>query len=165
MTPISGAALAVERACSEDLLRVGSDFSSFDRAALCVTLKREDPPDVELRVPDAAVSVHAAVGEELQEDPGLLNVEIGGDPIEWGGTFKDYGIETGATLSVLRNEEAAETLEEVRKLASGESCSRNLTATDSPATWCVRWSCHLHRDHPPEQPQRDPASQGYATAP
>ena len=99
--------MALERACSEDLLRVASDFSSFNRAELCVTLKCEVGPDVELQVPDATVGVHVTVGAELQKDPGLLIVTHGGEAIEWGETFNDCGIEHRATLSVLQNQEVA----------------------------------------------------------
>lgn len=64
------------------MLRVSSD-SSMDSASHGITLKREDGPDeredgpdVELRVSDATDGVHAAVGAEQQEDPGLLKVEF-----------------------------------------------------------------------------------------
>ena len=120
LTPISGAAL--ERACSEDLLRVGSHFSS-DGTAFYVNLRREDGYDVAMQVLDRTISVYAAVGMKLEQDAGLLIVGYGGDPIKWGERFVDiYGIEDGATLSVRKNEDAIHALEEVLQLGP-ESCT------------------------------------------
>ena len=109
-----------------DMLRVSSD-SSLDGAAIDVTLKHEDGPDVELRVPDPTVSVHSAVGEELQEDPGLLKVQFGRDSVEWGESFVEIGIQDRAKLAVLKNLDAIRALEEVWQLGPASCTSTKIS--------------------------------------
>ena len=113
-----------------DMLRVSSD-SSLDGAAIDVTLKREDGPDVELRVPDPTVSVHSAVGEELQEDPGLLKVQFGRDSVEWGESFVEIGIQDRAKLAVLKNLDAIRALEEVWQLGPASCTSTEISLSNS----------------------------------
>ena len=101
-------------------------FSS-DGAELCITLRHGGGPDVELEVPDHTSSVHSAVGMKLEQDPGLLIVELGGHPIEWGENFVSIGIEDGATLCVLWNREVAEALKDVRRLSKAEITSTKIS--------------------------------------
>ena len=112
-----------------NMLRVSSDpsDSSMNGEAIDVTLKHEDGPDVELRVRDPTVSVHGAVGKELQEDPGLLKVEFGCGPVEWGESFVDVSIQDRAKLSVLKNVEAARALEEVQQLGPASCTSTEIS--------------------------------------
>jgi len=70
------------------------------------TLRLQNGLDDTLHVSDTATCLYRAIAERLQKPEGLIQVLHGGELVEPDITVAESGIEDGATLSVLEDEEA-----------------------------------------------------------